>query len=365
MVSHGFVGTLFTLLFAALTHAAANPFGRAALYSDSQYINNINRSIMNVNNGDPLRMQLDRAKRLNPAIWATSLAALGNYEGQLGFHLDQIQRQSSTLPDDRSLVVTLVVYNTPMRDCSAGASAGEMPGNGYGVQRYKAEFIDKIVSMLSRFRENPKVKFAFVLEPDVIANYVSNGQCRGTFEGPAKYSNIIYIEALSYAVERLSTVARSHIYVDVGHNGWTGSGPNFDGTIQFLDKLTKIQNNRIRGFASNVSNFRATEDEEAYLRRIIARFPGKAGLIDTSRNGAYVAPEVWCNPRSMGMGPRFKVNPAAGIDAYMYIKRPGESDGASWDWGCSGSANLSNAPAAGQWFHEGLLQLIRGANPTF
>ena len=37
----------------------------------------------------------------------------------------------------------------------------------------------------------------------------------------------------------------------------------------------------------------------------------------------------WCNQSGAGLGERPKAAPAAGIDAYVWIKPPGESDGAS------------------------------------
>ncbi|RKN54957.1 endoglucanase, partial [Streptomyces klenkii] len=76
-------------------------------------------------------------------------------------------------------------------------------------------------------------------------------------------------------------------------------------------------------------------------------------VIDTSRNGngPYEGTdEPWCNPPGRALGDA----PTAGtgdplVDAYLWIKRPGESDGE-----CRGG------PPAGQWWPEYALALARG-----
>ena len=129
-------------------------------------------------------------------------------------------------------------------------------------------------------------------------------------------------------------------------------------------------------------------------------------VIDTSRNGKgvlntapYAAspynqpPEViaalnggsWCNPYGAGLGLRPSANTGVPLlDAYLWVKPPGQSDGAcdiaggarAWDytqynpWGLSGdAANHFDPlwglvdPPAGAWFPEQALQLVRNATP--
>ncbi len=137
-----------------------------------------------------------------------------------------------------------------------------------------------------------------------------------------------------------------------------------------------------------------------------AKVPLTHFLVDTSRNGrgrldvaVYAAgpydqpPDViaklrlgdYCNPPGAGIGLRPTVstnNPL--IDAYLWVKGPGESDGPcdvaggprDWDyskynpWGLSGDAQKHFDPLwgmvdpeAGEWFAEEALQLARDANP--
>ena len=74
--------------------------------------------------------------------------------------------------------------------------------------------------------------------------------------------------------------------------------------------------------------------------------------MDTSRNGRGAAPGgAWCNPpgRLLGAAPTASTgNPL--IDGYLWIKRPGESDGT-----CNGG------PPAGTWWPAYALELALNA----
>lgn len=129
-------------------------------------------------------------------------------------------------------------------------------------------------------------------------------------------------------------------------------------------------------------------------------------VIDTSRNGqgplnvaTYAAAPFnqsdsvlatlhsgnWCNPPGAGIGLRPSADTGVALlDAYLWIKVPGESDGTcdsaggarAWDytqynpWGVETSAQANFDPlwgmvdpAAGAWFREQALELAQKANP--
>lgn len=60
---------------------------------------------------------------------------------------------------------------------------------------------------------------------------------------------------------------------------------------------------------------------------------------------------------------------APDIDAYLWVKPPGESDGATdetdphFDKTCVDANATPDAPQAGEWFHEYLRGLIDNADP--
>jgi endoglucanase len=99
-------------------------------------------------------------------------------------------------------------------------------------------------------------------------------------------------------------------------------------------------------------------------------------VIDTSRNGrgpwappAYPDPQDWCNPpdRGLGLPPTLDTGEPL-VDAYLWVKTPGESDGECTrglgpagetvdpEWGMID-------PGAGDWFPEQALQLAANADP--
>ena len=82
---------------------------------------------------------------------------------------------------------------------------------------------------------------------------------------------------------------------------------------------------------------------------------GSHYVIDTSRNGVGPAddsPLNWCNPTGRAMGtPPTTATAGPHADAYLWVKRPGESDG-SCDRG---------EPRAGQFINQYAISLVRNA----
>jgi len=112
---------------------------------------------------------------------------------------------------------------------------------------------------------------------------------------------------------------------------------------------------------------------------INARYAGVAPtthfVVDTSRNGqgpwtppAGVYPDAqdWCNPPDRGLGLRPTANTGNDlIDAFLWIKVPGESDG-QCTRGTAGPVDPARGivdPAAGAWFTEQARELIELAVP--
>jgi endoglucanase len=101
-------------------------------------------------------------------------------------------------------------------------------------------------------------------------------------------------------------------------------------------------------------------------------------VIDTSRNGqgpwdpsagGYPDPQDWCNPpgRGLGLAPTSDTGSPL-VDAYLWIKIPGESDGECTRGLGPGGITVDPEwgivdPAAGAWFPEMALDLVHNANP--
>jgi len=106
--------------------------------------------------------------------------------------------------------------------------------------------------------------------------------------------------------------------------------------------------------------------------------PATRFVVDTSRNGvgpwqppagAYPDPQDWCNPPDRGLGLRPTANTGVPlVDAYLWVKTPGESDGECTRGLGPGGTTVDPEwgridPGAGQWFPEQALELARLANP--
>jgi endoglucanase len=100
-------------------------------------------------------------------------------------------------------------------------------------------------------------------------------------------------------------------------------------------------------------------------------------VIDTSRNGrgpwtppagvTWPDPQTWCNPPDRGLGIRPTTNTGNPLaDAFLWIKTPGQSDGPcdrGTGTGLDPARDNMADPAAGEWFDEQAIELVRFANP--
>ncbi|MFJ4712408.1 glycoside hydrolase family 6 protein [Streptomyces sp. NPDC088785] len=221
----------------------------------------------------------------------------------------------------------LVAYDIPHRDCGLHSAGG-----ADGAAAYRA-YVDSFASGIG-------TRSAYVIvEPDAVASTVAG--CAGA---DPKERNAL----LTYAVNRFSALPRTRVYLDAGNPGWI---PDVG---RLAAALRSAGVGRADGVALNVSNYRTNKESADYGRRLVAALGGgKRVVIDTSRNGngPYAGADAWCNPpgRALGVAPTTRTrNPL--IDAYLWVKRPGESDGT-----CRGG------PAAGVWWPAKGLELARNA----
>ncbi|MBO9578724.1 MAG: glycoside hydrolase family 6 protein [Microbacteriaceae bacterium] len=237
-----------------------------------------------------------------------------------------VQEQVSgvvTAAAERGGIPVLVAYGIPHRDCGGHSSAGPVSdAAGY------LEWIDAFASGLRGERA------IVVLEPDAIAQM----DC---LEQPQRTERL---DLLAAAVGRL-TAAGADVYIDAGHSGWK----QMDVIAGRLERAGVAQ---AAGFSLNVSNFRGTEEQIAYGREVAKLLPGEPHIvIDTSRNGWPSDSGDWCNPwdRALGTPPTVETGDDF-VDAFLWIKTPGQSDGE-----CNGG------PPAGQWWQDYALMLARNA----
>lgn len=327
---------------------------------------------------------------------------------------------------DQGQVPVLVAYNIPFRDCAQYSAGGAT-----SVAEYKA-WIDAFAAGIGKSEAvvllepdglgiipwyNPfENRDTWVTNP----NYE---WCQPTEANPATAAADRFA-MLSYAVNTLKANPGTSVYLDGTHSGWLGAGDSADRLIQagvanadgfFLNVSNYVVNQRLQkygtwvakciAFASNPASWgkghsewcasqyspanpndfstwtRAdqwyTDNVESqdwwYSESLLKHF-----VIDSSRNGQgpwtptanYPDAQDWCNPPDRGLGVRPTANTGVALlDAYLWVKIPGESDGECTrglgpagetidpEWGIVD-------PGAGQWFPQMALDLVHNANPS-
>lgn len=220
----------------------------------------------------------------------------------------------------------VVLYAIPHRDCG-GYSGGGLPG----PVAYAA-WVDQVVAGIAGRR------VGVVLEPDALASM----DCLSLGQRTERTA------MLADATTRLTRSSATALYLDAGHSRWLPAA-------EAARRLSAAGVARARGFSLDVSNYQTTPEQIAYGERVSALLGGKHYVIDTSRNGrgpARPGPLSWCNPPGRALGVRPSVRTAgAHADAYLWVKGPGESDGA-----CG-----RGEPAAGTWWDDYAVGLVTRA----
>ena len=285
----------------------------------------------------------------------------------------------------RRQVPVITAYNVPGRDCSQYSAGGAATTADYEA------WVNGLAAGLGRN------KAVVILEPDGLA--LSPDQCGGTAQQQADR-----VTQINYAVDRLEQQPGASVYIDAGHSSWHAVG----------DMAQRLRDGGIadaQGFFLNVSNYRTDAELTRYGTMIagclwyLGNVAGAVGddcanqywppadadawyashvpagatlthfVIDSSRNGqgpwtppagVYSDPQDWCNPPARGIGrPPTADTGTPLVDAYLWVKVPGESDG-SCTRGTAGPVDPEWGvvdPAAGVWWPDQVHQLAALANP--
>lgn len=215
-----------------------------------------------------------------------------------------------------------ILYNIPIRDCGSYSAGGAGSASAYQV------WIRSIAQASSG------KKAVFILEPDALAGW----DCLTAAQRQERS------DVLRAAIDILSSDKNHYVYLDAGNARWHSAD-----TISSRIRQIGIQG--LQGISLNVSNFLSTAESQAYGAKISQQTGGLHIVIDTSRNGKGPDPNLaWCNPEGRGLGLPPSAQSGNPVDAYLWLKYPGESDGA-----CNG------APASGEWWADYALGLAQRA----
>ena len=411
-----------------------NPYAGATAYNNPQW-----RANAAAGGGSAIANQ-------PTGVWFDRISAIAGNSSPTTGSMGLVDHLNTAVQQDQAngsspLVFQMVIYNLPGRDCAALASNGELGPND--LPRYQNEYINPIRDILRR-PEYASLRIVAIIEIDSLPNLVTNRTTRptGTAQCDTMFANGGYVNGVGYALAQLGSIANVYNYVDAGHHGWLGWTDNFGASVEMMRTAAQASGStvaNVHGFITNTANTSALQepyiqvndqtrpsrwidwnqfnDELSYAQAfrnqaVSAGFSPNIGmLIDTSRNGwggpnRPAGPSTladlnaridasridrrihkgnWCNPSGAGIGERPRAAPATGIDAYVWIKPPGESDGSSslipndegkgFDRMCDptygGNARnnnnatgaLPNAPLSGHWFQTQFAELLRNAFP--
>lgn len=212
-------------------------------------------------------------------------------------------------------IPVLVAYNIPDRDCSNHSSGGAVSEAAY--MQWIRDFAWGIGGR----------KAVVIIEPDALAQNCGDVDAR--------------YRMLNAAVDLLGAKPGVVAYLDAGNAGWIP-------VAEMSERLRRAGIERARGFSLNVASFKTTAGNINYGHWLSLAVGGKRFVIDTSRNGSGWNGE-WCNPpgRSFGIEPTTRTEVDT-VDAYLWVKTPGLSDGP-----CNGG------PKAGTWWADAALDMAR------
>ncbi|WP_434756677.1 glycoside hydrolase family 6 protein [Paenibacillus amylolyticus] len=420
-----------------------NPFVGATAYLNEDYSALVDSSIA-ITSDTSLKAKMETVKSYPTAVWIDRIAAIyGGAENagrkSVEEHLDAVLAQKKPgVP----ITASFVIYNLPGRDCHALASNGELPLTQAALQTYKTDYIDVIADIFA----DPKyqdIRIIAVIEPDSLPNLVTNLSTPACGQAA---STGIYEAGIKYTLDKLHAIPNVYNYLDIGHSGWLGWDNNRSGAVALYtdvvgDTLGGLSS--ADGFITNTANttplsepnlsnpdlniggqpIRSAKfyewnpyfDETDFTAKLYSDFvqagwPASTGfLIDTSRNGwgGVNRPSTatgsnindyvnsgrvdrrehrgnWCNASGAGIGEAPKAAPGpAHLDAYVWVKPPGESDGSSseipnnegkgFDRMCDPTYTtkdgvltgaLPNAPVSGHWFHDQFVALVKNSFPV-
>jgi endoglucanase len=359
------------------------------------------------------------------AVWFTS--------GTQAQVQQQVRQTMAEAAVERAVPV-LVAYDIPGRDCAQYSAGGALDESAY--EAWASGFAKGIGGG----------KAVVILEPDALGNMPSG--C-GLSSSVYPFTDAQRIAEIQYAVAALEADPGVSVYLDGTHSAWQSVGTitqrlleanvqqaqgfylnvsNYQADPNLVDYGTWISDciamvtdpsnafyNNPGGCASQY--YPATESDfstwglttQWYAQNMGGAVAATHFVIDTSRNGdgpnsmqqyanaPYSQPASvigtlaggnWCNPPASGLG--LKPTASTGVpllDAYLWVKTPGQSDGQcdaaggvrAWDYtaytqpgwpaDAAGQAAFDplwgiDDPAAGAWFPQEALQLAQDASPA-
>lgn len=293
-----------------------NPLLGANLFVDPESLAMLQANSLRATNPEQAAV-LDRIAQQPMALW------MGGWNSDIYRAVDHFVERARA----EDAIPVMIAYNIPLRDCGQHSQGGLSTKEEY--QRW-------IRLVHAGIGQRPAV---VILEPDAL------GLFQECLTEEQRQERLFLI---GDAIKVLRQDPTTAVYVDAGHPRWVPAP-------EMAQRLLAAGATDAHGFSLNVSNYISTEENLRYGHELSALLGGKRFVIDTSRNGAgpydaaQTIEESWCNPpgRKIGRAPSTETGDEL-CDAFLWLKRPGESDGQ-----CHGG------PRAGVFWLDRALEMAR------
>ena len=230
----------------------ANPYQGAQVYVDPDWAAQARAQAATTPGA--LGRQMRRVAGQPTAVWLDAIAALTRGRGLAG-HLDAALAQQRA-SGATAMVVQLVLYNIPGRDCMERAAPGELTVHPVDLQRYRAEFIDRVAEVLSR-PQYANLRVVTVVEPGALPSLV-------LAVPPRPFPNCTgvrdtYVSAVRYALARLGALRNAYNYLDFSFSGFFGYPDNAGPAAQLYADIVLGAGGPgatgLTGFVTNVGQY--------------------------------------------------------------------------------------------------------------
>src|ERR1022692_4069591 len=328
----------------------ANPFTGSSWYVNPDYTSEVATSVAGASG--TLAAQMTLVGQQSTGIWLDRIAAIYGGSGnsnRMSFQA-QLANAASHATGSTPIIVPIVIYDLPNRDCAALASNGELLINNNGLQYYEQDYINPIAQILSDY-QHTNIRVVAVVEDDSLPNLITNLSIPSC---ALANSSGAYVSGIQYALNKLHAIPHVYNYIDLGHSGWLGWPSNMGPAVSLIHSVaagTTAGVSSVDGFISNTANTipttepymtsgesvggqtinstlfysydpyidELTYDEAMYTALVGAGFSSNVGmLIDTSRNG-------WGGPLRP-TGPSTSTNTTTFVNQSKIDQRPFRGD---------------------------------------
>ncbi|RWA12840.1 hypothetical protein EKO27_g2244 [Xylaria grammica] len=361
----------------ALLNAQENIWKSRTLHPTSLYRLKVEEAVTAINDED-LKSQASKVADFGTFTWIKSVE-----------DIQAISPVADEVPCDE--ILGLVLDNLPYKHARPDGSSSEYDAGT--EDEYRTLFIEPLATTI---KAHPNTAFAVVVEPGAFPQYF-NATTASTPSAHERNLARSYSVNIPVALKGLN-LPNAILYLDAGHSNSLDWSRLRNSTADAIAEIYEVAERpaQLRGFATNAGDWNACgrdlapgefaraddsrdirpSNEKNFIQILSATLGAREipahAILDTSRNGVsglrYTWDE-WCNVNGAGLGVRPSAETADdAVDAFVWVKRPGESDGVSSERGgdavgCAARSALRPAPERDVWFQWFFEILVRNAKP--